>query len=210
MARLIVTYTITENVSVDVKDILIMARLIVTYAITENISVDVKDFDLTEEELYKLGELKAKDFAPGIAEDIYWEWEQEPKAKDLQYLPPDDYWIESVIGQTAGSTILLVNKEFPIPKDYNPIRIWLDLKTKPLLYIDKLNALLSKDIKAMSPHCGWFGSSFAPFKEIDGLQILGDSKSSEAIGYMVLNDKLVGLIMPVSLPNKNKGDFQFE
>lgn len=58
-----------------------MAELVVTYQITEYVTVNVDDFQLSEQELAKLAESKAEYVIPDIAENISWEWTEKPQAK---------------------------------------------------------------------------------------------------------------------------------
>jgi hypothetical protein len=65
-------------------------ELIVTYTITETINVDVKDYELTEYQIYELANSEADKLYPN-ASCFDWEWVTEPKTKGSQRIPPDEF-----------------------------------------------------------------------------------------------------------------------
>lgn len=175
----------------------------ITYRMTLHESVNVADYELTEDEL---DELATKVFEnsslPYDAEDVDWEWQSYPKAKDLAQRPPEDYWFETSYGVAATNNYLLVFKSFPFPKDFKIDNKWRDPQNFDPEKVPK------EDFDSLPYHCGWFRESFKPIKEIPGIVVKGRSEIDP--GFAILNDKLIAILMPLDCKiQKLEGRFQF-
>lgn len=172
--------------------------LIVQYSVTESVEVEVKDYELTQSELSRLAKEKAEYISPIDVDCLNWDWEEEPLLKGSERLPPDDFWFESSAGLVAASRALFITKEFPLPKEFLFKFNWEDPKEFSEKTKQRINEFLSKDWQLMSTHKGYFRNYFACFKQIKGLKVLGESDPC-SMGYLILNDKLVGVLMPAEV-----------
>ncbi len=174
----------------------------ITYTMTIYKCLDVEDYTLTQEEIGRLCDLTAQEIIPPDADTADWNWINPPLAKNLAAVPPEEYWIDTSLGQAAISRWIAVFRDFPIPEGFRCEVPWRE----PTELVRKtLSDLLEVDFETLPLHLGWFRESFLPIKDIPGIVVRGNESGA---GYVFLSDRLVCILMPLKVPPQG-GCFQF-
>lgn len=169
-----------------------MVKLTIRYTIEETIDVEVEDYALTSRKLSELAEETLKYHTPDFAEDSDYEWVKPPKVKGSQSPPPEDFWFDTKFGKFAHSNCFVIAKDFLVPPGRYFGEEWRSLRENPKAakYIE---GLISKDYRSMFLHPGYFSNNFLWLKDL-GVEVRGEG--AENIGYILMDNKLVGLLMP--------------
>jgi len=183
-----------------------MAKLKVKWICERIIEVNANDFAFSQKQLNVIAEEAANENVPVDSDTYDYEWVIEPKTKGSGLMPPDDYWFDSILGPVATNGFLILLKGFLLPPKVCLNRDWKD----PSFFefpqaTEWVNSLIDKDFSSKQLHKGWFAEGLKPLREMQGFQILGDGPTDP--GYMVLDENLIGLLMPCAY--KAQGCFQF-
>jgi hypothetical protein len=176
-------------------------KLIVSYTMTKTIDVEVEDYALTQYQISDLAELEANKVCPFDGDNLCWKWRREPKVLGSQQVPPAKFWFKTIKGLAATNGHILIFKNFPFPDNFVQESPWRILGENGKSVINKF---LSENFDEIQNHSGWFMPAFRPLTEIPGLKVLGKGPTSP--GYLVVNDELVGFVMPAA--ENYRGCFQ--
>lgn len=166
-----------------------MATFTVSWTDEESIDLNVEDYALTGVELRQLIREEISHILPGTIVDYDLEWEDpEPKVKESQLIPPDEFWFETIAGLAAANTTIVIFKGFNLPEKYKLGNDhWRQHEPET---IGKINAILIDYKEDMPRHDGPFSSVY------ESLLSLKIVRARNGPGYLIDDNKLVGIIFP--------------